>query len=207
MLLYDTQREFWQPPQVAALSCTSIINNRLVGHSSVDSNSFNLFDGLSDNGKPIAYQAVYGYRNGGEKADYKTSDKYYVELRMNQATTAVVAAVDLGYDGAVSSPSVTMSVNDGPPYVDPPTSFGGIGTGSFGSQPIGGFYSTYNDDPVLGTLSKVRRIIPLPTLGSEFFEMRFRVSCDAAGAHFQVLAHGDNMIESESVLSNLIKED
>lgn len=207
MILYDTQRKFWQPPQLAAVSCSSIIGNRLVVHSSVDSNSYYMFDGLSDNGKPIAFQAVYGYRNGGEKADYKTADKYYVELRMNQATTDVVAAVDLGYNGAVSSPSATISVNDGSPYVDPPTSFGGIGTGPFGSKPIGGFYASYDDDPVLGSLSKVRRVIALPTLGSEFFEMRFRVSCDAAGAHFQILAHGDNMIESESVLSNLIKED
>jgi len=205
LLMYDMERELWQPPQLVAGSCLSVVENELTIHSAVESTSYTMFRTLLDDGAPINFAAVFNYRNGDTRAEYKTADKYFVELRMNQATEDVIATVDLGYNGAVSSQSATFGANDGLPYTEPPASFGGTGVNPTGSTPTGGFYADVDYDDELGAVSKYRGVIALPALGTEFFEMRFSITCDTPGAFLQILSHGENMVIADTVISNLIK--
>lgn len=206
LLMYDVDRKLWQPPQFVAGNALSVIDSRVVVHSSINSNSFTLFDGGNDDGTPIGFRAVFNYRNGDLRAMYKTEDRYFVELRANQAAEGIVATVDLGYEGSVDSVSATIGASDGPPYVEEPTDAPGIGANPIGSVPIGGFYAATDQDDQLGTFVKIRRAIAITALGKEFFEQRFRIESDTLDTHFQLLAHGENMVQSPTYISNLIKE-
>lgn len=63
MYAYDMIMQLWQPPQIVAGNCLSIIDGWLAVHSSVKNETYKMFDGTNDNGNPISFIGVMSYQN------------------------------------------------------------------------------------------------------------------------------------------------
>lgn len=203
---YDEERNLWQPPQLINGNSLSIIDGWLHVHSSASDETFKLFSGSSQDGKPIRHKAVFNYQNGGDRTKYKTASGYFVETMCNPACTSLLVSSALGYSGSQGIYSDTISYDDGEPFVDSPPIVGGFGNTPFGNNTIGNYFqNNQDDDPVFGQYKKVRRIIPIDSNGKEWFEMQVAFETDKLGASFQLISHGSDMRFSGSHNTNLIK--
>lgn len=203
---YDEERNLWQPPQLINGNSLSIIDGWLHVHSSTSDETFKLFYGASQDGKPIRYKAVFNYQNGNDRTKYKTASGYFVEVMCNPACTELQISAALGYSGSQGIYSDTMGYDDGEPFVDSPSIIGGFGNTPFGNNTIGNYFQqNQDDDPIFGQFKKVRRIIPIDSNGKEWFEMQVAFETDKLGAAFQLISHGSDMRFAGTHNTNLIK--
>lgn len=201
LLSYDTNRRFWQPPQVIAGNSLSIINGWLSVHSSNKNETYKMFVGTNDNDLAFVQRAVLSYFNGGIRYEYKYLDWYFVEAKVTPATDAINWTCKTGYKGSVGTFTDTFGSNDWAPYVDIPQNPSGFGGSPFGWRSFGSFFTS--DDEA--NYRKVRRIFGMVKNASEFFEMQVYFECAKKDAQFKIIAHGENMELSGSNNSILIK--
>lgn len=198
---YDMRRKLWQPPQTVAANALSVINNQLIIHSSVRSESYAMFVGTNDNGNPIAQRIVPSYTNFNTRERYKTLDGYFVEAKVSSEADRIEFTAKLGYKGSKGTITSLFGSADGQPFIDEPVYVWGFGQSPIGQTPNGSLYTS--DEEV--QFRKVRRIFPFQKNWVEFFEMQVEFFCDQLNAQFKILAHGDNMELSGSRNSSLIK--
>lgn len=86
---YDMIRRFWQAPQTVNASCMSIIDGSLVVHSGTRNESYVMFSGTNDNGKPIAFRCRASYSNFKRRERYKNMDGYFVEAKVTNNTDKI----------------------------------------------------------------------------------------------------------------------
>ncbi len=192
VLMYDLQSQYWQPPQTLPVSCFSVINGDLYGHSSTTPETYKLFDSetRSDNGNPINFIAKFAYRNMGSRDKRKRFDEYFHEgyITLNSAIT-----VDYLFDYQGS----TTTLNN---VIDPDSTnilFGSspdvsLGTAPLGSQPLG--TSLDEIDP----LTKFRTIQTLDKQGTSHFEYQIQYSSNEEDYEWHILAQGPNSLLSTS---------
>ena len=182
MLIYDINNGWWQPPQQMSISKLSVYQNKLIGHSSLVSESYELFkdNTFADLGNPINMQAVFAYRNFGDRALLKNFDEYYSEGYLSSSTNLDLT-LQYDYLGGTSIKRFEIKGSDNKITV------GEITGGSLGSLPLGaGPLGTVEDGGV--ELKKFRQINGTSTVN--FHEMRAIYSTTDTSAQFEIMAHG-----------------
>ncbi len=188
-------RKFWQPPQNLEFGQLSDYGGLLYGHSGSRTESYLAFDGLNDNGQPIAFKAHFAYRNGGDRARLKNFDKYMSELYMTSNATVQHRIVyeylgsktfqEYVYEGSETDFLFVQNPNPS------------LGTAPLGTSPLGSSVVSTSD------LIKYRRFKPITPV--DHFEYQVTYECDAQDAKFQILAHGPNLKLSSNSQPKLVK--
>jgi len=160
----------------------SIVDGKLYGHSKEVQETYEIFkDGVfSDNGGVINMQAVFAYRNFGDRDLKKEFDEYLVEGYLSGST---ILDVTLQYDFEGSTGERSFKINGS----DSKILFGKGITGGLGSLPLGsGTLGSTTETP--SDLKKFRQIQGLRKL--PFFEMRAIFSTTDDDAQFEIIGHG-----------------
>jgi len=176
-------RRFWQPPQLLPVGQTSDYGGDLIGHSNSLTESYVLFDGTNDNGKPIAFKAHFAYNNSDLRDKLKNYDKYLSELYLTSNTTVRHVAL-FEYLGAKNMKTFEYSGTDTAFLVvgNPNAS---LGVNSLGTNPLGAPMSSPAD------FLKYRRFKKMTPI--DHFEYQTRYECDDIDGQFQILCHGPNI--------------
>lgn len=192
VLMYDLQNQYWQPPQTLPVSCFSVIDGNLYGHSSSVAETYKLFDSetRSDNANPINFIAKFAYRNMGERDKRKRFDEYYHEGYITLNSEINVTYL-FDYQGSATTfdktidPDETNILFGSSPDVS-------LGTAPLGSQPLG--TSLDETDP----LTKFRTIHTLDKQGTSHFEYQVEYSSNEEDYEWHILAQGPNSLLSTS---------
>jgi hypothetical protein len=181
VLIYDINNAWWQPPQTMAISKFSVFEGKLIGHSSLLSESYELFaDQYNDLGNVINYQAVFAYRNFGDRTLLKNFDEFYTEGYIS-GNTNITLTLQYDFSGGSGEKEYIIS------GTDTTITTGNSTTGHLGSLPLGrgplGSSLSENTD-----LKKFRQINGMRELN--FHELRSIYSTSDINARFEILAHG-----------------
>lgn len=172
-------QHYWEAPQTLPFGRLSIIDGELYGHMANESNTFKLFTGLDDDGKPYQCVALFAYDVYGNRVATKSSQQLFIEGYKYQ-DTALKAMLRRGLNG----PVVSWSFKKLPdrcliPIVDDAS----IGKASIGKTPIG------------GTLNEIDTSIPpkfrlIQTYNRDpFFEEQVGFSSDGKGQWWEIVSH------------------
>lgn len=173
-------RRFWQPPQLLPVGPMSDYRGELIGHSSAQRESYTLFTGTNDNGKPIAFKAYFAYQNFGGREKLKEFIKYFSELYLTSNTTVQHSLV-FEYLGAKTVRTNQYSGSEAA-FLFTPNPAASLGTTSLGTSPLGAPLG------VVPNFLKYRRFKKDAAI--DFFEMQSRYEADEIDAQFQILCHG-----------------
>jgi len=99
VLMYNLERQLWEAPQIMPISCFSVINGELHGHSYNTPETYKLFTGLSDNGVPIESICKFSYINSGSRTQLKKFNEMFVEGYIEEKTN-LKANILLDIDGS-----------------------------------------------------------------------------------------------------------
>ena len=174
---------YWEAPQILPFGCLSIINGSLYGHGYAESNTFKLFDGLSDDGKPIKHLALFAYDSHGDRTSTKSSNEFFIEGYKSQATK-LTAYLRRELNGPVASWSWRELL---PPYIIPVVDDASIGKTSIGKSSIGG---TVNDTDPLDTPPKFRLIQTYDR--NPYFEEQIGFGSEGIGQWWEIVAFSTN---------------
>jgi len=190
LLMYDTERGFWQPPQIVSGNSISLVNGMPVIHSGFTDESYTLFSGLTDNGKPYSKAAFTNVDTYGTRSKRKIYDEVWVETLVNGAAQAVQFTLALGYQGATFLHPFQVSFNDDARFVEVPALPSGIGTSSIGYSPLGSLFTDPTQDPDIGALKKIYKISQ--TNIQEAYTHQLQITNDELGSYFELVAYGVN---------------
>jgi len=190
MLMYDMERGFWQPPQLVSGNSLSVIGGYLYVHSNTTDESYKLFSGLTDNGKPIAFTAYTNIDTYGARTKRKIYDEVFVEAFVNGAAKDVNVTVQSGYQGAVNIQPFRFGFDDDSNFIEVPASPSGLGTSPLGMQPFGGLFTDPTIDSEIGPLRKIRKISTTNIV--EAFDHQTIFQNDQSGAYFEIVCYGIN---------------
>lgn len=190
VIMYDMERGFWQPPQYVGGSSLSVIGGVLYVHSAVTDESYSLFTGLTDNGKPIGFAVFTNIDTYGTRSIKKIHDEIFVEALVNGAANNVRATLACGYQGATFLHPFNFGFNDADRFVEVPALPSGWGSSPIGTQPFGGLFTDPTIDPDIGTLKKIYKISGTNIQQAYTHQMQF--TCDELGAYFEIVCYGVN---------------
>lgn len=197
VLIYDINNGWWQPPQQMPIAKLSVYDGKLIGHSSTVSESYELFpdNTFADLGNPINMQAVFAYRNFGDRTLLKQFDEFYSEGYLS-SNTNLDLTLQYDYAGGTSVKEFTIS------GADPTITVGGVSGGPLGSLPLGagplGSVLEGGSD-----LKKFRQINGVSHV--DFHEMRAIYSTTDTSAQFELLAHGPQVRYSQNQNNSITK--
>lgn len=182
VLIYDIENGWWQPPQTMAISSLTVYQGDLIGHSSLVSESYKLFDDeeTSDNGSLIEMQAVFAYRNFGSRFLLKNFDEYAVEGYLSSNTNLDVT-LQYDYEGASGDRTYQISGADKTILFGTNVT-GGLGSSPLGHLPLGGLSAADTQ------FKKFRHI--QGTRPNDFHELLVTISTTDDDAQFEILSHG-----------------
>src|SRR3990167_4176919 len=173
-------RRFWQAPQLMPIRRFAIIDNSLHGHSSLQPETYELFEGANDNGAPINFKIHFAYNSYRDRANLKQFNEYFIELYIKSNTT-VEATLEIDYKGA-SNELFWELIGTESAFLFNPADDNSLGINSLGTEPIGGASEAPDE------LSKYRRILlsrPAP-----FFEIQAKFESSTADGKFKIVSHG-----------------
>lgn len=187
-LIYDHERQYWQPPQISPISRFAIIDGELYGHSSATPQTFKLNDESTgtDNGAPIDCVARFAYRNYGHRDWRKVFDEHFTEGYIKSNTTLTLT---LYYDFAGFTTIIEKDIlgNDSAILFQPATDVS-LGKNPLGSEPLGSSLDTLDE------LSKFRVIHELEKF--DFYELLVQYESNQEDAGWQLIAQGGNVMLS-----------
>mgnify|MGYP000550030474 CR=1 FL=1 len=174
---------YWEAPQVLPFGCLSIIGGELYGHAYSESNTFKLFTGLSDDGKPYRCLALFAYDSHGDRTATKSSNEFFVEGYKTQATK-LTGYLRREFNGPVSSWSWReLPSRNIIPVIDDAS----IGKAPIGSVSIGG--TAYESDP-LSTPPKFRLVQTFNK--TPYFEEQIGFGSDEIGSRWELVSFSTN---------------
>ena len=197
VLIRDLANGFWQPPQQLSISKFSVYDGKLIGHSSLVAESYELFgdDQTSDVGNVINMQAVFAYRDFGDRALMKGFDEYYSEGYIS-SNTELTLTLQYDFEGGTGEKSFLIKGSDD-------TILSGRGeTSGLGSLPLGA--STLGSSSETPTDRKKFRQIN-GTRTEDFHEMRTIYSTTDDDASFEIIAHGPQVRYSPNQNNHITK--
>lgn len=197
LLIYDLENGWWQPPMNLPFGKLSVYQNKLIAHSKVQEESYELFGNgqTSDNGNIIDMQAVFAYRNFGDRALLKEFDEYYTEGYIS-ANTNLTLTLDYDFEGDTSTISFEIKGND-ESITSGRALSGGLGSLPLGQATLGSSSETPTD------IKKFRQVNGLrPT---DFYELRVTYSTTDDDAQFELLAHGPQIRYSPNQNNHITK--
>lgn len=171
---------YWEAPQTFPIARMSIIGGELYGHSYNDVNTFKLFDGYSDDGKPYKSLALFAYDNYGDRTATKSSNELFIEGYKSQ-TTELTAYLRRNLNGPVAKwtwgilPSANIV-----PIVDDAS----IGKISIGKVPIGGSLESISDTPKFRLVQTFNR--------TPFFEEQPGFGTEGVGQWWEIVSFSTN---------------
>jgi hypothetical protein len=177
-----SQVHYWEAPQTLPIGRLSIINGELYGHAYNESNTYKLFDGFSDDGKPYKCVALFAYSTYGDRTASKSSNKFFVEGYKKQ-DTKLTGILRRGLNGSVVSWSwKTLPSRCLIPVIDDAS----IGKTPIGKTPIGGTSQEID----LATPPKFRLVQTYDR--SPYFEEQIGFSSDGVGQWWELVSFSTN---------------
>lgn len=182
VLIYDINNGWWQPPAQMPIAKFSVYQGKLIGHSSLVSESYELFkDGVySDKGNVINMQAVFTYRNFGDRALLKNFDEFYSEGYIS-GNTNLTLTLQYDYQGGTSEGEYSIVGSDQDITVGNTVS-GSLGYLPLGAGPLGSSMDAEADLKKFRVVHGMREV--------NFHEMRAIYSTTDENAQFEILGHG-----------------
>lgn len=204
LLIYDEQRQFWQPPQLVAGSCLSLgENGEVLLHSSVTDETYVLFDGMTDNGARISFSAVTNILTSGKRSKRKVYDEIFVEAIVNGNATDVACIMQSGYKGATRVETFYIGANDEDRFIEEPAIPSGFGSAPFGSLPFGSIFPDLDEDADIGSTKKLYEIQGTSKL--ETFTNQMGFSNDQEAAYFEIVSWGFNPKKTSTSAEDIMK--
>jgi len=176
----NPQSTYWEPPQFMSLSCFSIIDGALYGHSSGTLRSYKLFEGYNDDGFPIVSKALFAFNSNGMRPTLKGFNRFYVEGYIS-SNTKLTLGIQYDLDGKATITSYDILGNDGR-IVALPVSQAPIGKMPLGKLPIGGDIAI----PQLPPKFRVVKTFPRKS----HYEYQVGFSSEGLNQQWEVLAFG-----------------
>jgi hypothetical protein len=190
MLVYNVEAGFWQPPQTVSGNCMSIIGGVLCVHSNFTDETYTMFTGLTDNGKPISRAVYTNIDTYGNRIENKIYDELYIEVLVNGSATAVQGNLAMGYQGSVGLQPFTFGFNDSDNFVETPQLPSGMGMSAIGQGPLGSMFTDYTLDPEIGPLKKLYKILSTNIQQARTHQMQF--FDDKEGSYCEIISFGVN---------------
>jgi len=180
---------FWQPPQILPVRQWSLIDNVLHGHSNSNAETFKLFDGTDDNGLPFSAVAAFSYNNYGDRVNFKTFSRWFLEGYISRNTTMDVT-FNYDYEGSREQRVILVKATDNAIIFENPNGGGILGQLTLGGGTLGGGDDDSSDTP------KFAAIIPMAPL--DFRELQVIYKIDEVDERFELLSDGGNIQPSRS---------
>lgn len=201
-LIYDLQRQLWQPPQEAPIGKWTIINGLLYGHSSVVNETYKMFTGTNDNGIFINQVARFAYNNGGRRDRLKNMSEYWTDGYITPNGVLNMLQY-LGFNGSKARKAMTISGSD--TNIAIPLDASPLGDDSLGSNPLGG--ATLSSIPSLpGTSASFLRFYQDNTMTLvDYTESFVEYSMTTKDGQFAIVAHGANFWDAGTSLNKNMK--
>ena len=183
VLIYDLMRNLWQPPQTIPVGRLAIIGDELYGHSSVNNESYKLFDGYNDNGNFIPQVARFAYNNGGRRDLLKTMSAAWTDGYISQGGTLEIN-LHFGFNGTDGIKNFTLLGGDSKVINTP------VGS-PMGSEPMGVLDGLPLADTGLEGMNRFWQIDTMPLVNFTEMFMEYRMS--DLSQRFALVAYGNNM--------------
>lgn len=194
-LIYDLEYRYWQPPQRANISCWSIIDGHLYGHSSVGDETYRMFfdivDGekvfyTDDNGSAITWAMVHAYQNLGNHGEMYNFDSYFSMYYIKSGADVLMT---LDYELYGSARQSEYILNGSSESSQEDNTFDTNQDPGMGQYPLG-------QQPNAGSVEEERPLILKRTIkqmtATDFFNFRVTYSGEGLNDRFELLAHGSN---------------
>ena len=195
-----SQNHYWEAPLTIPMGPLSFVDGKIIGHSSQDSNSYVLFDGGSDDGRPIEAKAVFSYENAGARDLLKKDDATYVEAYMTKNTK-----ITLGIQKGVGQSPYEYVIDGADTQIVPPLADdSSLGKNPLGKVPLGS--SLAPADQFIGTntnLPKVRVVKTYPK--TPWFERQVSFKSLGVDQVWELLAFGSDTQISSELATNIFE--
>lgn len=193
--IFNISKGWWEAPQILPISRFAIIDGELYGHSSVTPETYKIFDGVNDNGAPIAAQANFSYQHFGDRANLKNFYQYYVEGYIS-SNTSLTCRLVYDYHGATDTRDLAINGNDRTILFDS-TSDGSLGKQSLGKKSLAGRSDTVST--LLPPKFRVRKEVTL----KDFYELQVQFISNGDDQHWELLSWGPNAQMSPNLGTNI----
>lgn len=194
VLIYDLMRKLWQPPQTMPISRFNIVDDQLIGHSSVTNESYTLFSGTNDNGVFIPQRARFAYNNGGRRDRIKNMDSYWSDGYIT-ANGDLQMNMNMGYGGVASKKVMHILGSD--TSVTQQQSASPDGSEPFGTVPFGGSSSGTGNGLAGENGATLMRFYQDDTMDLvDYTEFFVEYQMDVMDGQFAIVAHGCNQWDS-----------
>lgn len=190
LLLYNIQKEWWEPPQILPIGRLAIIGGALYGHSSEVPETYKLFNGRNDKDNPIDAHARFSYQNFGDRVKLKSFTEWSTEGYIS-ANTLLRKTMYYEYGGAEGNPYVDIDGSDDSILFSVSPDYS-LGTHSLGEVSLGGGGSDEDDDlpPKFRHIDEVVR--------QDFFEIQVEYSTNEVDQNWELLAFGPSVSVSNA---------
>ena len=188
--------EAWEAPQILPISCFSLINGLLYGHSSQVPETYLLFDGgYNDNGNPIDARAAFSYQNEGTRVDQKIFSEFYNEGYI-QSNTKLMGSILLNYFGCEGTITFTIDGSD-KNTICAASDDGSLGKQTLGERSLAGRGATI-DESIPPKYRIIKTFNP-----SQCFEWQIVYSTNDVDQRWELLAFGPGSSLSTSTNANI----
>ena len=186
VLIYDFERQYWNPPQTLPVRKFAIISDVLCGHSSGTAETYLLNDGTNDNGFAINSIAAFAYRNYGKRAIHKDFDEWYTEGYISSNT---ILNLTLNYEYGGSKQVLSKNIEgDNDAILFGSVTDASLGINPLGEQPIGSTQDASDELSKFRTSNNFKRQV--------FFEIQPVYSSNEVDYQWKLLASGPNIAAS-----------
>lgn len=196
VLIYDTMRNLWQPPQTIPVSRLAIINDALYGHSSITNETYKLFDGTDDNGAIIEQVARFAYDTGGTRTRLKNLSSVWSDGYIT-ASAKLTMKVYFGFEGQEGIKS--MTIDGGDTSITTPANANPFGSEPIGTAPLGGAALTSNVGLPGAGIPLLRFYQDDSASLVDCIEHFIEYSMTTLGGQFAIVSHGTNQTDAGTV--------
>lgn len=183
VLIYNFEKGYWETPQTFAISRIEVIDGVLVGHSSVQPESYTLFSEEQISSIPIDAKARFSYQNYGDRVNLKTMDEWFTEGYIKKNTT-ITCTLRYDYGGYTTTKTFDIVGSDDD-IIFTTDSSNTLGKVPLGSTPLGTGSTSLPD------VFKFRHIKQLKP--DNFFELSVEYSSNDADYYWEILSMGGNV--------------
>jgi len=185
VLIFDHEKQLWNPPQILAIRRFAVIGGNLYGHSSLVKETYRIFvPGLyNDNGNAINAIAAFAYTNYGRPDWKKNFDEYYVEGYIS-SNTSLTAAIkyDFGGYGGIIEKTINGADDD---FIVQTVTDGSLGKNPLGSNPLGSITDSPSNLPKFRTIFEIAK-------QDDWYEVQFLFSTNDVDRQWELLRFGPN---------------
>lgn len=181
----NPKNPYWEAPLLMPISRFSDIDGVLYGHSYQTSESYKLFDGLTDKGNPYDAAAVFAFENSGIRSKTKSCSRFWVEGYISPSTT-LNAGLQYNQDGCATITSYPVIGTDDT-VVCSPMDDNALGKFALGKNPLGG-NGTAQSASALPPRFNVIKSFPR----TSYFNVQPSFSSSGINQQWELLGYGTN---------------